>query len=195
MAQRRDRRKPESSAVRIYFEGHRRLRPGFRTFFSEIYDRGGVTLIAGGGRNQAIQDYKDAMRTHPEAWNILILDAEGPDDGRLFGRLSIRVASRECVFFMVQIMESWFLADVETLKNYYGKGFEAIPRSDDVETVPKRNVYRLLDQATRETKKGKYSESKLDHSAELLSRLDVNLVKSASKNCRRIFETVTKQLA
>jgi hypothetical protein len=135
------------------------------------------------------------MRTHPEAWNILILDAEGPDDGRLFGRLSIRVASRENVFFMVQIMESWFLADVETLKNYYGEGFKAIPRSEDVETVPKRNVYRLLDQATRETKKGKYSESKLDHSAALLSRLDVNLVKSASKNCRRIFETVRKKLS
>ena len=135
MAQRRDRRKPDLSGVRVYFEGHKRLRPGFRSFFSEICDRGRVFFIAGGGRNQAIQDYKDAMRTHPEAWNILILDAEGPDDGRLFGRLSIRAASRESVFFMVQIMESWFLADVETLKNYYGEGFKAIPRSDDVETV------------------------------------------------------------
>jgi len=139
----------------------------------------------------------DAIRTHHQAWNILILDAEGPDDGRLFDKLSISGASRESVFFMVQIMESWFLADVAALKSYYGEGFKesAIPRHEDVEIVPKRDVYRFLNQATSETKKGKYSEFKLDHSAALLRGLDARRVKGVSKNCRHIFETVTKKLS
>src|SRR5882672_11113628 len=92
MAKRRSRRKSSVDTIRIYFEGDKRLRPGFDQFFSGIYSLarscGCLTRsIAARGRDEAIKDYMNALRTHPEAWNILILDSDVPDDGRLFDNL------------------------------------------------------------------------------------------------------------
>jgi hypothetical protein len=200
-------------AIRIYFEGDKRLRPGFRRFLSEIYNLAktdGCLIeppIAAGGRDSVVKDYMDALRTHPEAWNILILDSDASDNGRLFDTLSShsdwhppgRIARplRESVFWMVQIMESWFLADIPTLKDYFGKGFResAIRKSADVEIIPKREVYRRLDEAAKATKKGAYSRSKLENAAELLRRTQPDRVKKLSRNCRRIFDTVTGKLS
>src|SRR5258708_15538343 len=131
MAKREGRGKPSVEGIRIYFEGEKRLRRGFRELLSEIYNlaktRGCLNTppIAAGGRDSVIKDYMDALRTHPEAWNILILDSDAPDNGRLFDILSshsdwhppVRIVPplRGSVFWMVEIMESWFLSDVPTL--------------------------------------------------------------------------------
>src|SRR5258708_34649118 len=94
MAKREGRGKPSVEGIRIYFEGEKRLRRGFRELLSEIYNlaktRGCLVEppLAAGGRDSVIKDYMDALRTHPEAWNILIFDSEAPDNGRLFDILS-----------------------------------------------------------------------------------------------------------
>jgi hypothetical protein len=38
---------------------------------------------------------------------------------------------------MIQMMETWFLVDIDTLKDYYGKGFNenAMPKQKDIENI------------------------------------------------------------
>lgn len=51
--------------IRIYFEGASELREGLRTFFSEIKTSDGRNpkLISGGGRNQAIADFRKSFNS------------------------------------------------------------------------------------------------------------------------------------
>jgi hypothetical protein len=117
--------------IRIYFEGDDALREGFRVFFRELDELLGcpVRPIAGRGRDQAIVDFQIAIRKHPNALNCLLIDSDGPDEGKLFESIcqpkGIVPQFRETVFWMVQSMESWFLADTEALSNYYGKDIRA----------------------------------------------------------------------
>jgi hypothetical protein len=116
------------SDIRIYYEGDPQLKEGFRSFFGKLvqqddFRRCRVRLIAGTGRDDAIHDFQDALESHSWSWNVLLVDSEGPDDGQLFVRLSLPAAQKKSVFWMVQLMESWFLADIQALKLYYGKGF------------------------------------------------------------------------
>lgn len=65
----------------------------------------------------------------------------------------------ENVHFMVQCMESWFMADKNSLIDFFGPGFNvnALPRNPDVEKISKREVFNGLKNASRNTKtKGKY---------------------------------------
>jgi hypothetical protein len=94
---------------------------------------------------------------------------------------------------MVQIMESWFLADREELAKYFGQGFNAnaLPGSPTaVESIPKADVERELDNATRSCRKGKYSDDKAGHGRELLLLIRPGLVRRASPECERLFQTL-----
>jgi hypothetical protein len=111
------------SQIRIHYEGDPQLKEGLHSFFGKLafegyYRRCRVRFIAGTGRNDAIHDLQDALESHPCSWNVLLIDSEGPDDGRLFARLRLPAAQKKSVFWMVQLMESWFLADIQALKLY-----------------------------------------------------------------------------
>ncbi len=77
-------------------------------------------------------------------------------------------------------MESWFLADADTVESYYGSGFrkQDLPRNPDIEQIPKQDVLNGLDRATRQSPKGRYSKGK--HAFELLERIDPAKVRAAS---------------
>ena len=55
-------------------------------------------------------------------------------------------ASEEDCHLMVQLMETWFLADSDTLKKYYGQGFNdnKIPIRQDIENIAKQDVMNIL---------------------------------------------------
>jgi hypothetical protein len=93
---------------------------------------------------------------------------------------------------MVQAMEAWFMADIDTLKNFYGQGFKekAIPKKSNVETIEKDLLEPNLKAATRDTSKGEYQ--KIKHASKLLGMLDVDKVRKASSECDRIFTTLTE---
>jgi hypothetical protein len=95
---------------------------------------------------------------------------------------------------MVRTMESWMLADVETLQNYYGQGFKAsaIPRNPDVEAIEKSTVASALESATRQTQKGRYH--KIQHGPAILGRLDTRKVRSASAHCERLFRILKQRI-
>src|SRR5580704_8023804 len=69
--------------IRIYFEGDKLLRPGFEAFFHELGQlakarRVSFRLIAGLSGDTACRDFGIAIQAHPNAWNILLRDSEGP---------------------------------------------------------------------------------------------------------------------
>jgi len=185
--------------IRIYFEVNTTLRAGFKRFFAslerEARQAGArVDLIAA---KDGPSDYRKAARSHPHAWNILLKDSEEsmPESPvTLCQKLGILEAHVDDVFWMVELMESWFLADPQALADYYGQNFSAnaIGATRDVEQISKADVERRLKSATRNTSKGKYH--KVRHAPHLLERLDANRVQSRAAHCRQLFVAVTAKL-
>lgn len=186
--------------LRIYYEGDGALKPGFRIFLREVWDvalarRCSVRLIEVKGR--PVRDFHKARRANPEAWNILLLDSEEAITVPLseFCLRKNLAGLFDSVFWMAQCMESWFLADIECLKNYYDDGFQetAMRGNPQVEQIPKQDVHSRLNVATRNSGKGKYHKTR--HAPDLLGRIKPELVKAAAPNCKRLFESLLKNLA
>lgn len=192
--------------IRIYFEGDERLRPGFAGFLKSIIDtarehRINFHLVSCGAR--AIKDFMIALATHPDAVNFLLMDAEGPDDGKLLINAKSHSAwnppngmdtSDSQVHFMTQVMESWFLADKEALVRFFGDNFriKRLPANPQVEEIDKRDVLNGLKEATQVTQKGSYHKTR--HAPELLRNISPRLVRGAAPNCRRLFVVLEEKL-
>jgi hypothetical protein len=174
--------------LRVYFEGDDRLRPGFRQFLSEIAEaarskRCYFDLIATEGT--PVQDFQTALKAHPDAWNVLLLDSEDPQEFQL-RRRSLEGCDPDSIFWMVQIMESWFLADVDALKALFGgspsKG------NPKVEEIPKADVLERLNKAAN----GEYH--KVKHGTKLLGLIDPLKVRNAAPHCNRMFNQILAKL-
>jgi hypothetical protein len=181
--------------VRIYFEGNKTLRPGFEIFFSalKIAAREADSEIEFVAARNGPSDYRKALRTHPRAWNILLKDSEQQmpkNPIALCERHGIDAKLVTDVFWMVQLMESWFLADPDALAKYYGRNFSAsaIGKTQDVERIGKSQVLTRLKRATR----NKYH--KVTHAPHLLARLDPERVQKHAGHCRNLFDAVRARL-
>ena len=99
------------------------------------------------------------------------------------------------MFWMVEVMESWFLADVAALKVYYGDSFQenVVRGNPEVEKILRTDVYSRLKRATKNTKPGEYHKTK--HAPALLAAIDVSLVRAAAPNCERMFRIMLGKLA
>ncbi|MEQ8755292.1 MAG: DUF4276 family protein [Coleofasciculus sp. G1-WW12-02] len=194
--------------IHIYIEGDPQLRQGFRHFFQPLYKvakRQKVTmktLKLCGSRGDTYKAFRIALKKHPDAFIVLLVDAEGAVDEQQkpWEYLKNRVEDKwdslgndntHC-YLMVQTMESWFVADIEALKDYYGKGFQesAIPKTSQVENIDKNILESFLKVATRKTIKKEYHKTR--HAAQILERLDVAKVRQAAPSCDRLFTTLTQ---
>ena len=92
---------------------------------------------------------------------------------------------------MVQVMESWFLADADALKSFYGQDFRAqsLPKNPDIELVPKQDVINGLKQATLNTGKGGYAKGR--DSFKILEKIDPYKVIKASPHAKRLVEALS----
>ena len=197
--------------IRIYIEGggdgkdtKARLRGGFSFFFKELVQvarskqiKWNITVC--GSRNNAFRDFKNALADRPNAFIILLVDSEAPVKQPPWEHLKSRdnwdspagVDDTHC-YLMVQAMEAWLMADIDTFKRFYGQGFKenAIPKNINVETIEKDSLEPSLKAASRDTKsKGEYQ--KIQHASKLLEMLDVDKVRKASSECDRMFATLT----
>ena len=187
--------------IRIYFEGDKALKPGFHAFFNEIFERAkgrrcNVNLIATDGT--PIRDFNIATRKHLDAWNILLLDSDGPDgDERIASLIAEQgwtKTYKHSIFWMVEAMESWFHADKDALQRFYGDGFhkKAMKSNQNVEEISKRDLLDGIKAATKNTTKGAYHKTK--HAPDLLAVIEPNRVRAAAPNCERIFQMVLARL-
>jgi hypothetical protein len=198
--------------IRIYVEGGGNggntkavFRQGFREFLQEpaasARDKGiRWSIIACGSRNSTLEDFKMALRSHPDAFNVLLVDAEAPVNSSPSQHLhecdawDLSGIQEDQCHLMVQIMESWFLSDVDALSNYYGQGFNAnvLPKNPNVEDIDKAIVESSLKAATRNTQKGLYH--KIHHGSDILMRLDVSKVREAAVHCEHLFAVLERKL-
>jgi hypothetical protein len=151
-------------------------------------------LVCCGGRDQAFNAFKNARNSNSSTIVVLLVDSEGPVNGRpcnhLIARDSWDMAGvpDDDVFLMVQTMEAWIVADLGALQSYYGQRFggNALPKANDLDTVSKIDVANALDQATRRaTPKGIYK--KIRHASDLLKRIDPQIVRQRCPSCDRLF--------
>ena len=73
---------------------------------------------------------------------------------------------------MVQCMETWFLADIGALREYFKDDFleNSLPKNVMIESIEKPDIFKSLKHATIGCQKGTYSKS--DHSFALLGLID-----------------------
>jgi hypothetical protein len=199
--------------IRIYVEGggndnpsRRQIRTGFGQFLDPLWQvarerRVRWEVIACGPRNAAFENFQLALRSHPDAFNVLLVDAEDEvsrtpwehlrqRDGWLEGNLP----DDHC-HLMVRTVEAWIAADPTTLAGYYGQGFQpkALPTRNDIEAVDKEHLIEALNRATAATSKGRYH--KIVHCSELLGKIRPEIVRKRAAHCDRLFTTLESLLA
>jgi hypothetical protein len=199
------------TAIRIYIEGggdkkeqKAMLRKGFSKFLESLSNSARHQnikwdIIICGTRNNAFRDFRNGLKSHPEAVNILLVDAEAPVKvnsppwqhlkSRDNWDRPVEINDNFC-HLMVQTMEAWLLADINNLKKFYGQGFKesAIPKTKNIETIEKDKLEPILKIASQQTSKGEYH--KINHASKLLESLDVDKVRQASSYCDRLFTTL-----
>lgn len=197
-------------SARLYVEGggdgkalRSACRKGFRTFLERAGFEGRMPrIVASGSRQGSMDDFFTAIQqTAGDAF--LLVDAEGPvttkDPWKHLrerdGWARPKGATDDQCHIMVQIMESWFLADRSALADYFGNGFRenALPGTPDaVEGIAKKEVLSGLQRATRAVQKGEYNKGA--HSFAILESLDPSKVKDASRWAKRLLDTLEAKL-
>ena len=201
------------SGVAIYMEGggtgrdtKNALRQGMDAFLSSLKDAAREKswhwkLVCCGGRDEAFRAFRKADRTGNYKIVVLLVDAEGPIKGLPDAHLNVRdewdlkEVENDLVHLMVQTIETWIVADANTLDSYYENDFKRnlLPATLDLETVAKADVARALFRATEKTKKGEYH--KIRHASDLLKRMDPNMVRQRCSYCERLFAVIGCKIA
>lgn len=193
-------------SVRVYVEGGgdnedsiTRLRRGFVAYCANAAPgRSRPRIVLCGDRRQAFERFKHEVETSAAGEILaLLVDAEGEVRGgtpiehlRASDRWDFPNLDRHRVFLMVQCMESWFLADRDTLAAFYDGGYSAksLPGSAaNIEVIRKEDVASGLQKATVRTKtKGEYH--KILHGSALLAKINPTLVERASPHAKQFHD-------
>ena len=196
------------SAVTIYVEGggnsaatKATLRNGMNRFLGGIKDAARArswrwNLVFCGGRDDTYKKFNAARKNDDSGILVLLVDSEGPVDASPHDHLAredgwnLREVKNDRIHLMVQVMETWIVADPEALAAYYGQHFRAnvLPtRHQNLEEICKAQIINALERATEQTRKGRYD--KVSH-ADLLARIDPEKVRQRCTHCARLFDTL-----
>jgi hypothetical protein len=208
-------------SLKIYVEGGGNtnlLRTACRRGFSEFLKKTGLSghmpgIIACGSRWEAFSAFSTAIKKNENA--MLLVDSEAPvksdcqqgDDPLTWKpwqhlknrkgdewEMPAGAEGSDC-HFMVQCMEAWILADRETLKKFFGQGFNEKglpPGENPIENIDKKQIYQSLENATKDCKvKAKYGKG--EHSFKLLAVIDPAIVTSVSPWAKRFIEIVKQR--
>lgn len=186
-------------------------RQGFSCFFENAGFKGKMPkVVACGNRNNAFDSFCTAIRQGERAF--LLVDSEDaiqavhqagdPDQWKPWAHLQERdgwtkqanANDADC-HLMVQCMEAWFIADRQTIKEFFGRDFRenqlpAAARA--IETVPKQQLYDALVKATKDCQKGRYGKG--SHSFKLLALINPEIVANASPWARRLIDILKDRM-
>jgi hypothetical protein len=201
--------------VKLFVEGggdRNTLKTECRNTFADFLKKADFSgkmprIIACGSRRKAFESYTDEIVSGGKAF--LLVDSETTVEDKfqkgeicnwkpwahLLSRdgwiKPINAKDIDC-HLMVQIMETWFIADIDTIISYFGQNFNrnALSKSNLIELISKKDIYNSLALATKSTNKGSYSKG--DHSFQLLRLIDPKKVISLSPWTRRFLELLEK---
>lgn len=191
--------------AKIYIEGGGEgqlldtlFRQGWRIFFQAAGLEGRMPrVVRGQGRKRTFDLFVTAVKNpRPGELPLLLVDSEAAVEEGCTQWQHLKgidnwerpeSASNDHAFLMVQLMESWFLADRDLLRGYFGPKLRegALREWPSLEGLPKNDVLEALNRATADCPK-RYAKGKV--SFELLARLSPRLVEAACPNARRLLE-------
>ena len=191
--------------VTVYVEGggnSKDLKSACRRGFRKFIERAGLSsnmpkIVACGGRDNAFDSFRTSLATG-SGTAVLLVDSEDPVTKQTpWQHLKARDnwdrpddATDDQCHLMVQVMETWFIADVTALQSHYGQGFrpQDLPQNPDIEKVSKDDVLTGLNQAAKNTKKGSYKKG--SDSFPILEKLDPGKVRNASPYADRFVKAL-----
>lgn len=202
----------------VYVEGggkgkdlETKCRAGFRAFFEKLLPPGSlhkIRIVRGGSCHDAHQKFCFALSQDDGVFPILLVDAEEAvaEQNHLkpWQHLNQRAENKlakpngaddDQAHLMVQVMESWFLADKEKLTEFFGPEFKtnALPGQPDVELIAKKRVLESLKGASSGTqKKGTFDKAK--HGFDILAMIDPGRVRQASAHAGLLFDTLIEKI-
>lgn len=190
--------------VKLYIEGGGQghlldtlFRQGWTSFFKKAGLAGRMPrIVRGGGRQQTFDTFRTAVQNpRPGELPLLLVDSEGPlqKGHTVWQHLAARdgwdrpAADAEQAFLMVEVMETWFLADRRLLREFFGSALRenALQEWRSLEKVPKLSVLGALGRATAACGVP-YAKGKI--SFDLLSRLDAGAVERACPHAKRLLD-------
>lgn len=210
--------------LKLYVEGggnhdlDSAVRRGFKFFLLSAGFKGRLPkVIACGSRKSAYDDYCLAVNDKEPA--MLLIDSEAPvreqfENGdfrewkpweQLQSRKDHldnqcdnweRVGANTDCHLMVQMMETWFLADVEAMRKYFGSGFNDhnFPGiSENIENIAKGKIVDILAYSSKESKKEGYSKGR--DSFAILGMINPDKVKERSKWANRFITLLDERLS
>ena len=156
------------SAV-LYIEGggdrDENLARLFRRAWTKFFERAGLQgrmprVVRGGGRGRTFDLFRTAVgNPRPGRIPLLLVDSETGVAAGQSAWQHLHVGDRwerppgvrdDQGFLMVQVMETWLLADRDALREYFGARFRgnALRQWPSLEDVAKADVHDALDRAT-----------------------------------------------
>ena len=172
----------------IYIEGggdskelHVRCRQGFRQLLERCGFSGRMPrLVACGGRSAAYGDFKTAHESNKAEYVAMLIDSEKPVSNPEETWDHLRNCDRwerpdgaddEQVLFMTTCMETWIVADRDTLRQHYGSSLQesALPLLISLEQGNRQDIQEGLKRATRNCSNA-YQKGK--RSFEILGKLE-----------------------
>jgi Domain of unknown function (DUF4276) len=192
-------------SVKLYIEGGGEgqlldtlFREGWRQFFAAAGLAGRMPgVVRGQGRTQTLDLFATAV-AHPRGGTLplLLVDSEDPvEEGRsVWQHLEARDgwkqppgATEDQAFLMVQVMETWFLADRDLLRRYFGSSLREnhLRQWPVLEAVPKPTVFDALARATAGCPKS-YAKGKVSY--ELLGQLSPPHVEAACPHAKALLD-------
>jgi hypothetical protein len=196
-------------SVRLYVEGGgegQLLDTLFRQGWTQFFKAAGLagkmpSVVRGQGRAQTFDLFATAV-AHPRngILPLLLVDSEDPvAEGRsVWQHLEARDgwkrptgAAEDQAFLMVQVMETWFLADRDLLRRYFGGSLREthLRQWPVLEAVPKPTVFDALAKATAGCQK-QYAKGKVSY--ELLGRLSPHQVEAACPHAKALLERLRR---
>jgi hypothetical protein len=190
----------------VYLEGggdsrelHRRCCEGFRKLLENCGFKGRMPhLVACGGREGAMDDFKTAHSQRMADYVALLIDSEKPlasvnAGWAHFKREKPAGAGDDQVLFMTTCMETWIVADRNALAAHYGAALQtsALPPLDNLELRGRDDIQAKLARATRKCTNA-YEKGK--RSFAVLAKLKPDTLQEHLPSFARAREILNKKL-
>ena len=205
--------------INIYIEGGARnqdraasaaLRRGFSMFLTKLCPEIRaknikLNTVIVGSTELTCKIFTQANEKSPDKFFILLVDSDVAVDEAEKSKTFLQnnpklvkcdlsnVEENQC-HLMVQVMETWFLADVETLKNHFGRDFKEnkLRKTVSIEAIAKDDVLDSLKTATQTRRSSGYQ--KLKDGAKLLEKINPRKVREAAPHCEKLFKAVSGKI-
>jgi len=195
--------------IKIYIEGggegkdlDKRFREAWTKFFKAAELPRMPGTVRGKGRGNTYDLFRTAIKAkQKDVLPLLLLDSEDPvkEGHTVWQHLKVRDdmdrpagAQDNQAYLMVQVMETWFLADQENLQAFFGPKFKSIKILEwpNLEDVKKVRIFECLDEATQDCNK-KYEKGKI--SFKVLETTNPKKVENACPHAKALLDFLRRQ--